>query len=180
MKIISIERNPGQPIEPLTRITTFPDSAWLNRNLPLFIPDIPGQWTATAYAAARISRLGKSIAPKFASRYYDAITIGLRINPPAQYRDSQLSQCFDGAWITGQWLTTPRLISNICINSDTIPVDYALWQLPQAISALSRWMTLKTGDHIAPCIIADQIPINVADSFDAKIDETQVLHFNIR
>ncbi|MDE6309476.1 MAG: hypothetical protein K2L81_04700, partial [Muribaculaceae bacterium] len=180
MKIITIERNPGQPIESWPRVNTFPDSSWLNRNLPLFIPDIEGQWTATPYAVLRISRLGKSIAQKFASRYYDAITIGLRINPPKQWRESQLSQCFDSAWVTGQWLSTPRIIDSVTINGTTTRVDTSTWQLPRSIEALSRWMTLKNGDQIAPCIIADDINIDPQTSIAAAINDTQVLHFNIR
>ncbi len=180
MKIITIERTPSQPIEPWPAIRTYPDSAWLNRNLPLFIPDIAGQWTATAYAVTRISKLGKSIAAKFAPRYYDAITLGLRVNPPRPYNDSQLSQCFDSAWVTGTWLPTPRLVDTVTIGSQAIAVDTTQWLTAQAIEALSHWMTLKTGDQIASCIIADQIPIIAGTTLDASINGTQVLHFNIR
>lgn len=180
MKIITIERTPGQPIESWPSVNTYPDSAWLNRNLPLFIPNLEGQWTATPYAVVRISRLGKSIAQKFASRYYDAITVGLRINPPEQWRKSQLAQCFDSAWVTGQWLSTPRIIDHVTINGHTEQVDTQSWLIPRSIEALSHWMTLKNGDQIAPCIIANDININTDTSIEVAVNDTQVLHFNIR
>lgn len=180
MKIITIERTPGQPIESWPKISTYPDSAWLNRNLPLFIPAIEGQWTATPYAVIRISRLGKSIAQKFASRYYDAITVGLRINPPEHWRESQLAQCFDSAWVTGQWLPTPRIIDYVTINGHSAQVDTSSWLIPRSIESISHWMTLKNGDQIAPCIIANDININPDTSIEVAVNDTQVLHFNIR
>lgn len=180
MKIIAIERTPAQPVTSWQAIKTYPDSALVNRNLPLFLPDLPGQWTATVYAVIRIGRLGKSIAEKFAPRYYDAVTLGLGITPPEQWRGSQLSQCFDGAWVIGQWLDTPRLIGKVTINGAPIPVDTSQWMLPAAVSAISRWMTLKTGDQIAPCVLADNVPIGVGTTFDAEINDTKVLHFHIR
>lgn len=180
MKILAIERTPSRPVEPWPAVRTYPDSAVLNRNLPLFLPDLPGQWTTTVYAVIRIGRLGKSIAEKFASRYYDAVTLGLGINPPGQWRGSQLAQCFDGAWVIGQWLETPRLINSVTINGVTEPADAAQWMLAKSVAAISRWMTLKTGDQIATCILADNVPIGVGTSFDAEINDTKVLHFHIR
>lgn len=180
MKIITIERTPAQPIESWPKVSTYPDSACLNRNMPLFLPGIEGQWTATPYAVVRISRLGKSLAEKFANRYYDAITVGLRINPPSEWLDSQLSQCFDSAWVTGQWLPTPRIIDTIIINGNTVHVDTTTWLIPRSIQALSHWMTLKNGDQIAPCIIADDFIINPDTSIEVAVNDTQVLHFNVR
>ena len=42
---------------------------------PWFVPDFGDNWQWSVALAVRISRLGKCIQPKFASRYYDARTL---------------------------------------------------------------------------------------------------------
>ena len=53
------------------------DSALLNDSKPFFIPDFSQQVDYETELVVRINRLGKNIAPRFASRYYDAVTVGI-------------------------------------------------------------------------------------------------------
>ena len=51
-----------------------PDSAILKDGKPFFIPDFSNEVHYEAEVVVRICRLGKNIAPRFAHRYYDAVT----------------------------------------------------------------------------------------------------------
>ena len=54
-----------------------PDSAILKDGKPFFIPDFSNEVHYEAEVVVRICRLGKNIAPRFAHRYYDAVTVGI-------------------------------------------------------------------------------------------------------
>lgn len=86
MKIIAIGMNyslhcqelhadEALPQEPV--IFMKPDSALLKDSKPFFIPDFCEQVDYETELVVRISRLGKNIAERFASRYYDAVTVGI-------------------------------------------------------------------------------------------------------
>jgi len=52
------------------------DSCLLNGRKPMFIPDWTRELGVTDCIILRVSRLGKEIAPRFASRYYNAVAPG--------------------------------------------------------------------------------------------------------
>ena len=52
------------------------DSCLLNNRKPFFMPEQDAKIRMTPCIVLRVSRLGKHIAPKFASRYYDAVAHG--------------------------------------------------------------------------------------------------------
>ena len=66
------EKLPEEPV-----IFMKPDSALLKDSKPFFIPDFSQQVDYETELVVRINRLGKNIAPRFASRYYDAVTVGI-------------------------------------------------------------------------------------------------------
>lgn len=153
----------GQLTESLPDCTILPD------NKPFFIPDIPGhespEWTASIGLAFRISRLGKSIAPKFACRYVDAVAACML--PWAE----QLGQrripltLFDGACITGAWhsiedldITDGISVFNICDNR-TLSFNHPLEAAYRTIAGISHYCTLKTGDIIIPDTLPLGFPI---------------------
>jgi 2-keto-4-pentenoate hydratase/2-oxohepta-3-ene-1,7-dioic acid hydratase in catechol pathway len=54
-----------------------PDSALLKDGKPFFIPDFSERVEYETELVVRICRLGKNIAPRYAYRYYDAVTVGI-------------------------------------------------------------------------------------------------------
>jgi 2-keto-4-pentenoate hydratase/2-oxohepta-3-ene-1,7-dioic acid hydratase in catechol pathway len=66
------ERLPQEPV-----IFMKPDSALLKDSKPFFIPDFSKHVDYETELVVRICRLGKNIAPRFAHRYYDAVTVGI-------------------------------------------------------------------------------------------------------
>ena len=53
-----------------------PDTTWERENRDLYSPDCVNAWNWTPVLFARISKAGKCISPKFASRYYDSLNFG--------------------------------------------------------------------------------------------------------
>ena len=53
-----------------------PDTTWERENRDLYSPDCVNAWNWAPVIFARISKAGKCISPKFASRYYDSLSFG--------------------------------------------------------------------------------------------------------
>jgi 2-keto-4-pentenoate hydratase/2-oxohepta-3-ene-1,7-dioic acid hydratase in catechol pathway len=98
------------PSEPVVFLK--PDSALLINNKPFFLPDFSDNIHYEAEVVVKISRVGKSIAAKFAHRYYEEVTVGIDITA----RDIQerqikaglpwdLAKGFDGAAPVGTFIS---------------------------------------------------------------------------
>ena len=85
MKIIAVGMNYAQHNKELGHtqenrepvIFMKPDSAILKDGKPFFVPDFSHEVHYETEVVVRICRLGKNIAPRFAHRYYDAVTVGI-------------------------------------------------------------------------------------------------------
>ena len=53
------------------------DSSLLKDHKPFFIPDDLGRIEYETEVVVRINKLGKTVSERFASRYYDAVTVGI-------------------------------------------------------------------------------------------------------
>lgn len=124
MKIIAIGMNyslhcqelhadEALPQEPV--IFMKPDSALLKDSKPFFIPDFCEQVDYETELVVRISRLGKNIAERFASRYYDAVTVGIDFTARdlqrkfrAEGKPWELCKGFDNSAAIGDWVPVER------------------------------------------------------------------------
>ena len=81
MKIIGILGNYGHSggNVALPEVYLMGDSSLLKDGKPFFVPDFATRFVAYPTVVARVCRLGKNIARKFASRYYDCFTVGLAV-----------------------------------------------------------------------------------------------------
>ena len=90
------------PAEPVVFMK--PDSSLLKKNKPFFLPDFSDEIHYETEVVIKISKLGKSIEPRFAYRYYDEVTVGIDITARDLQRKLslqrlpwELSKGFDGA-----------------------------------------------------------------------------------
>ena len=74
MKIICFSKIEGE-----IKMILKGDSSLLNNKKPFFIPDWSRDVRVTPCVVLRVSRMGKNIGLKFASRYFDAVALGLNI-----------------------------------------------------------------------------------------------------
>ncbi len=177
MKIIAVNRKPGYPITSVHAIELYPDSAPTASGKPLFLPDFCEVFRGVVAPAYRISRLGKEIQPRFASRYYDALTLALRIFPEnspimPNIARPDIIKGFDGSIVLGSWQPLGQPGEPLSVTHDLQPMA----QLPAAkididnvIASVAAFMTLKMGDIIIPCYIDTPVELPVGLKTDFSI-----------
>ncbi len=189
MKIMAINRTLENPISDFLSVDMIPDSAIIRDNKPFFIPGFASDWVLNPVIAFRNHRLGKNIAKKFASRYYDAYTLGLRMIPrdllaqiKASNHSTGLATAFDGAFIHGEWLPIEPSITelNISVGKIQTKINISDLAIDQTIEQLSKYFTLKIGDIIIPCTIPIDEKIEIDTSIIGTINETECLSFRIK
>ncbi len=168
-------------VETIPSVDIIADSAIIRDGKPFFMPDFADNWVAEPVIAVRISRLGKNIGTKFASRYYDAITTALRIKPTesAPYCTS-LYTSFDGSVIIGNWhpIDNPQLRIRNADNEYTFSLEDI--DINNAISIISRYITLKIGDVIILGRYGDNIDLHIDSTITINLNETENLKVKIK
>ena len=142
MKIIGFVYHDGE-----TEMVLKGDSCLLNGRKPLFIPDWTTDLGVTECLILRVSRLGKEIAPKFASRYYDAVAPGADFVAQDVLREVQSAGRpwtqalgFDYSLAIGEWSE---------VQSEKVQSIKEWVMTPEeAIAEASRVMTIRQGDLI--------------------------------
>lgn len=135
------------------------DSCLLNGRKPMFIPDHTKDLRYGKVVIARISRLGKHIEPKFASRYYDALAPGYdfvaydRLEEARAKGDSWAEAiAFDYSLAIGEWTegsgTPDSGKSHAEPGTPDSGKNYAAKAIEEAISKVSQLMTIRQGDLI--------------------------------
>ena len=177
-------------------IFTKADSSLLKDRKPFFIPDELGTIVYEAEIVVRICRLGKSISERFASRYYDAVTVGIDFTARDLLRKlSQqglpwdMSKSFDGAAVLGEWvskdkfLDIQRLRFHLDVNGETKQegcTSDMIYKVDEIISYISRFFTLKTGDLIYTGCPTSGFPVHINDRLEGYIEERKVLDLHCK
>ena len=203
MKIICIGLNyrkhaveMGRPFPEQPVVFLKPDSAILKNNKPYFLPGFSSVIHYEVEVVVKISKLGKSIAPEFASRYYDEVTAGIDITARDLQNDLskkglpwELSKGFDGAAPLGKFVPVStfknirdlrfRLEINNKIVQESSTSDM-IFSIDEIISFVSRFFTLKTGDLIFTGTPSGVGPLKKDDNLVAFLEDMPLLDFMIR
>lgn len=177
-------------------IFTKADSSLLKDRKPFFIPDELGTIEYEAEIVVRICRLGKSISERFASRYYDAVTVGIDFTARDLLRKlSQqglpwdMSKSFDGAAVLGEWISKDKFLDiqrlrfHLDVNGETKQEGCAsdmIYKVDEIISYISRFFTLKTGDLIYTGCPTSGFPVHINDHLEGYIEEHKVLDLHCK
>ena len=154
------------------------DSCLLNGRKPLFIPDWTKELGMTDCMILRVSRLGKEIAPKFASRYYDAVAPGADFIAMDIAREAAQSGkpwtkalAFDYSLAIGEWIEG--------MNVEGMKGEWIM-SPEEAISEASKVMTIRQGDLIY--IQAKQAPrlVHKEDVICKEINGEEKLYCKIK
>jgi 2-keto-4-pentenoate hydratase/2-oxohepta-3-ene-1,7-dioic acid hydratase in catechol pathway len=203
MKIICIGLNyrkhaieMGRPFPEEPVVFMKPDSSILKNNKPFFLPDFSSEIHYEVEVVVKITRLGKSILPKYAPRYYHELTTGIDITA----RDIQtklsmerlpweISKCFDGAAPLGKFIPVSSVddVGNLDfrleINGKIVQQSNTsdmIFGINEIISYVSRFFTLKTGDLIFTGTPSGVGPLKRNDHLVAYIKELPLLDFIIK
>lgn len=169
MKVIAVVNN-YESEEPLPRQSRgwflIADSALTNTGKPFYTPDHLGTVTVALSAAIRFDRLGKSISPKFASRYFSHVAPALHFRLPDYGRQLQekglptdAALNFDKALFVGDFFPIDELKDlQLLLNGS----EMARWkpgkliEAPEGIiSEISQLNTVKMGDLLLPGFAKD-------------------------
>ena len=184
-------RFPSEPV-----VFMKPDSSILKKNKPFFLPDFSSEIHYEVEVVVKISKLGKSISPKFAPRYYDEITTGIDITArDLQTRLSksmlpwEISKGFDGAAPLGRFIPvssagdTGNLDFRLEINDKIVQQSNTsdmIFSINEIVSYVSGFFTLKTGDLIFTGTPSGVGPLRRNDHLVAYIKDLPLLDFMIK
>lgn len=203
MKIICIGRNYAEhakelnnplPVKPVFFMK--PDSALLIKNNPFFLPDFSNEIHYEAEIVLKISRLGKSIPKKFASRYYDSVGVGIDFTA----RDLQdickkaghpweIAKAFDQSAVINKFVGVDTLPDRNAINfqlelnETTVQKGNTkdlIFSFDEIIAYVSTFITLKTGDLIYTGTPAGVGPVKTGDHLVASLEGQVLLDFHVR
>ncbi len=118
------------------RFTMKCDASLLNNRKPFFLPDWSAEIRYVPCMVVRISRLGKCIESRFASRYYDAIAQGLDF------------MAYD--LLPHAWAQATAFDNSLCVGEWQAPVtdQETTTLIADAITQVSRIVTLRIGDLV--------------------------------
>ncbi|KAA6316059.1 Ureidoglycolate lyase [termite gut metagenome] len=173
-----------------------PDTALLKNGKPFFIPDFSHEIHYEAELVVRISRLGKYIAPRFANRYYDAITVGIDFTARDMQREFrrkgypwELCKGFDDSAAIGTFVSKERFTHvqqiSFRLNIDGKEAQRGhtsdmLFGVDDVIAYVSRFVTLKMGDLLFTGTPAGVGEVRVGQYLEGYLEEERVLDFHIR
>lgn len=178
-------------------IFTKPDSAILKDGKPFFIPDFSNEVHYETELVVRICRLGKNIAPRFANRYYDAVTVGIDFTArdlQRGFREAgnpwELCKGFDNSAAIGTFIPLDQAGDDIQNLDFHLTIDdkevqrgntrNMLFTVDDIIVYISRFMTLKIGDLLFTGTPAGVGPVSIGQHLQGYLGEEKLLDFNIR
>ena len=167
---------------------------------PFFLPDHLGRVDHELEVVVRICRLGKNVAPRFAHRYYDAVSVGIDFTArdlQRRLKDNghpwEIAKAFDGSAALGEWKelgaeelknsNIQDLHFHLDINGKTVQTGFTgdmLYQVDELISYISRFFTLKTGDILYTGTPAGIGPVHIGDHLEGYLGDSKLLDFWVR
>ena len=205
MKIIAVGMNYARHNEELGHtqidqepvIFMKPDSAILKDGKPFFVPDFSNEVHYETEVVVRICRLGKNIAPRFAHRYYDAVTVGIDFTArdlQRKFREAgnpwELCKGFDNSAAIGTFISPEQAGGDLQKLDFHLDIDGKevqrgntadmLFKIDDIIAYVSRFVTLKIGDLLFTGTPAGVGPVSIGQHLQGYLEGEKLLDFYIR
>lgn len=175
-----------------------PDTALLRNNDPFYIPAFTREVHYECELVVRIGRVGRSIAERFAHRYYDEVGLGIDFTARDLQREAiaeglpwERAKAFDrSAALSPRFLPlaelggdVQRLRFELCVNGEVRQRGNTadmLFTVDRIIAAVSRYLTLRMGDLIYTGTPAGVGPVTPGDCLTATLEGHELLNFDIK
>ena len=174
-----------------------PDTALLKDGKPFFLPPFSERIEYKNELVVRISRLGKNIAPRFAHRYYDAVTVGidftardLQARLRAEGSPWEISKGFDGSAVVGDFIPVDEVAGNLQDLHFSLRIDGKevqrghtadmIFPVDEMIAYISRFYTLRMGDLLFTGTPEGVGPVAIGNRLQGYLGERQLLDFHVR
>jgi 2-keto-4-pentenoate hydratase/2-oxohepta-3-ene-1,7-dioic acid hydratase in catechol pathway len=203
MKIICIGRNylahvkeldNDLPTEPMFFMK--PATALLLPHNPFFYPDFSKEIHYETELVLRICKPGRSIDEKFASNYYDAITVGIDFTARDLQRECkakghpwEIAKAFDSSAPIGEFkkiseLKHPEDIAfGMKLNDEWVQQGHSrdmIFSFDRIISHVSRFVTLKEGDYIFTGTPQGVGEVHIGDKLELFLEGESVFWFRVK
>jgi 2-keto-4-pentenoate hydratase/2-oxohepta-3-ene-1,7-dioic acid hydratase in catechol pathway len=173
------------------------DASLLKDGKPFYIPDFSSDMQYETEIVVKISRLGKSIARRFAHRYFEEVTVGIDMTArdlQRKFREGglpwELCKSFDNSAVVGEFIKLEeggydinRLPFRLDINNKTVQegnTSDMLFKIDEIIEYVSRFVTLKIGDLIYTGTPVGVGNVYINDHLQGYIGERKLLDFHVK
>lgn len=189
-----LHANENLPKEPV--IFMKPDSALLKDSKPFFIPDFSKRMDYETELVVRICRLGKNIAPRFAHRYYDAVTVGIDFTARdlqnqlrAEGKPWEISKGFDNSAVIGDFVSVSKfkdvqnLDFHLTIDGNKVQEGNTrdmIFKIDDLIAYISQFYTLKIGDLLYTGTPVGVGPVQIGNHLEGYLEGEKLLDFYVR
>jgi 2-keto-4-pentenoate hydratase/2-oxohepta-3-ene-1,7-dioic acid hydratase in catechol pathway len=171
MKIFCIGRNYAAhakelgneiPEEPV--IFMKPKSALLRPHLPFYYPEFTNELHYEGELVLRISKNGRYINRRYASQYYDAITVGIDFTARDIQRELQKkglpwekAKAWDNSAVVGNWMPIADYVNHRTINfglyknGEQVQHSHSgkmIYNFDTILASISKYFTLNIGDVV--------------------------------
>lgn len=154
------------------------DSALLVNRKPFFIPDETQAPIAYPALALRVCRLGKTIAPRYASRYYDACAPALDIwaadlldQAQTKHEPWTTAVSLDGSFPLGEWSESDKIGWTYWTNGiNRLDLGATEDRIHDAVSLVSKYMTIRQGDVLYLQLTDKPIELRLNDCLTARFE----------
>lgn len=203
MKIFCIGRNYAAHVEELKNETPGapvifmkPPTALLMDNKPFYYPDFSKDIHYECELVLKVCKNGRNIYEKFASKYYDQITLGidftardLQEHQKSKGLPWEIAKAFDHSAVIGPWQDIAETEKNLSYHfrlekngkivqeGDT---SLMIYQANQIIHYISQFFTIQTGDIIFTGTPKGVGPIQIGDRYKAFLSNQEILNFEIK
>ncbi len=173
-----------------------PETALLTRNRPFFLPDFSNNVHHEVELIIKINRLGKCIAPKFASQYYDEIGLGIDFTARDLQNEAkkngapwEIAKGFDSSALVGEFIHKSEFenVKNIGFslhkNGEIVQQGNSndlLFDFDTIISYVSQFFTLKIGDLIYTGTPSGVGPVQINDYLEGYIGEKKMFQCRVK
>ncbi len=203
MKIFCIGRNYAAhaaelgntvPDEPV--IFMKPKSALLQPHTPFYYPEFTNELHYECELVLRISKNGKYIQEKFASKYYDAITAGIDFTARDTQRELiekglpwEKAKAWDNSALIGKWVLLTQIKNrkniNFCLYKNKELVQQGnsanmIHGFDSIVSYISNYFSLNIGDLVFTGTPAGVGELVVGDEIEGFIEDDCMFTIDIK
>lgn len=173
-----------------------PKSALLQPNAPFYYPEFTNELHYECELVLRVSKNGKYLQEKFASKYYDAVTAGIDFTA----RDIQnelkekglpweLAKAWDNAAVIGKWIPFSEIKNkkdiNFCLYKNKELVQQGnsslmIHSFDKIVAYISNYFSINIGDLIFTGTPAGVGEVVVGDELEGFIEDDSMFSLDVK
>lgn len=188
------ELNNAVPSQPLVFMK--PPTALLLNNRPFYYPDFTEDLHHELEIVLRVCKNGRSVQPRFAHKYYDAVGIGIDFTArdlQAQLKKKghpwEIAKGFDRSaplskFLEKEKLDSPKAINfHLTKNGETVQQGTTadmIFDFDTLIVHISKYFTLNMGDFIFTGTPAGVGPVKIGDVLEGYLEDEKMLRCMVK